>query len=261
MPSESLDQHNLFGFWKSHPDARPASLSAGQVSEWLHADKGRHFSKANDGHVAKAMHVARHGAAFGGGQFDMPNPPWYARQEERGENYGGGYGHYGLIATGVPGRTDRHALDVPAGSYVLPADVVSGVGEGNTMAGAAVIDRMLHSAPYGITPPRAGGRSRLPRPPGVYHMSGPPMAEGGSAPSEGTAKGQVPIIVAGGEFIVPPDYVAYHPKLGALDPNDKSEKGYQKALTRGHDILDAWVKHARDQHIKTLKRLPGPAKD
>jgi hypothetical protein len=55
----------------------------------------------------------------------------------------------------------------------------------------------------------------------------------------------VDIVAAGGEFIVPPDKVA---ELGGGD------------LKRGHDLLDAMVKHIRKTTIKTLKRLPGPKK-
>jgi hypothetical protein len=31
-------------------------------------------------------------------------------------------------------------------------------------------------------------------------------------------------------------------------------------LNKGHRLLDAWVKDQRNQHIKTLQKLPGPAK-
>src|ERR1019366_4073347 len=43
--------------------------------------------------------------------------------------------HIGPIHSAVAGRTDHIPLDVPSGSYVIPADIVSGLGEGNTMAG------------------------------------------------------------------------------------------------------------------------------
>jgi hypothetical protein len=288
-------------------------MSAEQVEEWLHSDKGKHFAKADGGvagfsddgihdperddderkkrqqiaemqamqgpkasggAVDQAMSIVRSsvfghskephaersshrkGYAFGG----MDNPPYFARQEAREEN---APDSYGLMASGVPGRTDRHPIDVAAGTYVLPADVVSGLGEGNTMAGAAVIDKMLHSMPYGIQPPNARGHGgeRIPRPPTPYR---PPaikeeqLAQGGSA--EGRQDGKVPIIIAGGEFLIDPSRVAYHKMLGAGDANNKDPKHFQAALTRGHDILDAFVKHARSKHIKDLKGLPGPSK-
>jgi len=44
--------------------------------------------------------------------------------------------HSGPIMSSVNGRTDHLPMNVPDGAYVLPADIVSGLGEGNTMAGS-----------------------------------------------------------------------------------------------------------------------------
>src|ERR1700691_5886117 len=38
----------------------------------------------------------------------------------------------GPIVSAVPGRTDKHLTKVPSGSFVIPADIVSGHGQGNT---------------------------------------------------------------------------------------------------------------------------------
>ncbi|HXS14412.1 MAG TPA: hypothetical protein VN734_17065 [Acidobacteriaceae bacterium] len=44
MPSVSGKQHRFFGFLKSHPEAAKArGVSMGVVSEFLDADRGRHF--------------------------------------------------------------------------------------------------------------------------------------------------------------------------------------------------------------------------
>ena len=51
--------------------------------------------------------------------------------------------HEGPINVKIPGRTDRLPIHVYSGSYVLPADIVSGLGEGNTLAGNDVIKRMF----------------------------------------------------------------------------------------------------------------------
>jgi hypothetical protein len=51
--------------------------------------------------------------------------------------------HTGIIHMAVGGRTDHLPMNVYANSYVLPADVVSGLGEGNTLAGAKIIDHMF----------------------------------------------------------------------------------------------------------------------
>lgn len=41
----------------------------------------------------------------------------------------------GPIHSNVAGRTDHLPVNVPSGSYVIPADIISAMGEGNTMAG------------------------------------------------------------------------------------------------------------------------------
>lgn len=81
------------------------------------------------------------------------------------------------------------------------------------MAGSRELDRML------------GGRPQNPR----------NFAQGGD----------VPILAAGGEYMVNPDVVA---RLGGGD------------LDQGHRVLEALVKQVRAGAIKRLKSLPGPSK-
>ena len=199
---------------------------------------------------------------------------------------------FGLVASDVPGRTDRHNMDLPSGSYVMPADIVSGLGEGNSLAGSAVIDRMLHSAPYGVQMPQPG-KGVMPRKdfaagrPGAQMSGHPPAANGadGSAPQDGGfARGgapgpagqgdesrmlpehegwdddKVPVVVAGGESILHPHTIAYHPSLGGLSRGPHTQAERKQALARGHAALDTFVKSRRAKDIKTLSRLPGPAK-
>jgi 8-oxo-dGTP pyrophosphatase MutT (NUDIX family) len=56
----------------------------------------------------------------------------------------------------------------------------------------------------------------------------------------------VPIVAAGGEFVLSPEQVK---EAGAGD------------LERGHRVLDKWVLLMRKDLIKTLKKLPGPARN
>ena len=56
----------------------------------------------------------------------------------------------------------------------------------------------------------------------------------------------VPCIVAGGEYILTPQEVE------AFGDGD---------LNQGHKSLDDFVKSQREKTIKTLKKLPGPAKN
>jgi hypothetical protein len=201
--------------------------------------------------LAAALRMSRQHADMGGVQ---PEVPFFERQESRGE---AGGGTHGFIASANPGRTDVHPMDVPAGSYVLPADVVSGLGEGNSLAGARLFEAALGSGPFGTRLPRGGGRDTIPRPPPPY--SGRPAYENprdqpvpireahGGMPKPGHHE-KVPIVAAGGELIVPPDVVKNHPMLGNGD------------LKRGHRILDHFVRGVRAKTIETLKKLPGPKK-
>lgn len=172
--------------------------------------------------------------ATGGAPQLMGNTPWTARVESRGMLH-----PEGLIQSRGAGRTDIHNVQVPAGSYIVPADVVSGLAEGNTMAGAGVMDRVMHSNPWGVQSNKARG--------GV----GPPHSRASTTIKSGFKKGGsashshrnvVPIVVAGGELIYYPDTIAK--KFGDLK--------------KGHAALDAFVRKARSKNVKTLKSLPGP---
>lgn len=57
--------------------------------------------------------------------------------------------HVGPIHASVAGRTDHLPMTVESGSYVLPADIVSAGGEGNTLAGFKVLRRTFGGEPYG----------------------------------------------------------------------------------------------------------------
>ena len=49
----------------------------------------------------------------------------------------------GPIVGATGGRSDKLPVDVESGSYVLPADVVSALGEGNSLAGHKAIEQMF----------------------------------------------------------------------------------------------------------------------
>ena len=61
--------------------------------------------------------------------------------------------HVGPIHASVAGRTDHLPMTVESGSYVLPADIVSAGGEGNTLAGFKVLRRTFGGEPYGGSAP------------------------------------------------------------------------------------------------------------
>lgn len=160
------------------------------------------------------------GRAFGG---SASSENWLAHSAMRGMQQN----HAGPINSSVAGRTDHIPMNVASGSYVVPADIVSGLGQGNTAAGHQVINKMFHSGPYDEA---VGSFGRTAKPPRMK------FAEGGS----------VPIMAAGGEHVLTPDQVS---RLGGGD------------MKHGHEILDAWIKHERNKINKEQKKLPGPAKD
>jgi hypothetical protein len=132
----------------------------------LHLGDGRPLNQS----VAIALRLAHQSAVNhrASGGYNPPSPSLEEREYLRDEDSRPFSG--GLINSAIPGRTDRHNIDVPSGSYVLPADVVSGLGEGNTMAGAAVVQKMFGTAPYGVPLAHGSGGGG-----GSYgHMPSPP---------------------------------------------------------------------------------------
>lgn len=83
--------------------------------------------------------------------------------------------HTGPIHGADPGRTDTREISVPGESFVVPADVVSALGQGNTAHGFKILSSVY--------------------PPASQHR-----ADGG--------KVAVPIIAADGEYVIGPEHVA-----------------------------------------------------
>jgi len=102
---------------------------------------------------------------------------------------------------------------VPSGSYVIPAEEVAYLGEGNTLNGFKNITEMISKYPED------------------------------SQHDDGIA---VPIVAAGGEYVIRPSAVV---GIGEGDIN------------KGHRILDQFVMKLRKNHIKTLQKLAPPKKD
>ena len=177
------------------------------------------------------------GSDYGGGSGDSPGNDGGSPANLASGGpafFGGDEGtttkvHVGPIHSPVAGRTDHLPMHVPSGAYVIPADIISAMGEGNTMAGFKVANTIFSRIP-GMT-----GR------PGVDAQLGiPGKAKGGSI------EDAVPIVAAGGEYVISPDDVRH---IGEGD------------LDRGHQELDLFVKAMRAKTIKTLQKLPGPKKD
>ena len=184
--------------------------------------------------VAASLSNARRHPRQSGGM----TPPWFVRSEARGLT------HTGPINSAVPGRTDRHNINVPSGSYVMPAQAVSHLGQSNTMAGMKVLGGMFKQSPYGGGPTMGIPHGHLPAPPHLPKMGGMGMSDRGGSRGE-HEDGPVPVVVAGGEFIISPADVRL---VGGGD------------IKKGHRVLDAWVKHIQKEHAKTIAKLPAPVK-
>jgi hypothetical protein len=145
--------------------------------------------------------------------------------------------HTGPLNSTVAGRTDHLPSNVPNGAYVLPADIMSGFGEGNTMAGFKVAKRMFADANrrYGGLPYSGGN--------GPYGQPSAPYGLGAGGETDTKDGNHVPVAVAGGEHVISPQEVAWA-GMGDMDA--------------GHKALDDFVLRQRKLLIKTLKKLPGP---
>ena len=114
----------------------------------------------------------------------------------------------GPIPGATPGRNDRHRLSVGSGSFVLPSDIPSALGEGNSISGHAILNRMFPQ------PPRR-------------------MADGGEVEGE-----EVPIIAASGEYVISPDQVA------AVGDGDL-DKGHKVLNAFVKHTRNAYIRHLR----------------
>lgn len=174
--------------------------------------------------------------AFGGPPTN-PMASWTEHSEARSLMHG-------PILSSVPGRTDAHKGAVASGSYVVPADIVSGRGQGNTLAGMNVLQRMFKMGPYGTSPGMIRPGNTMPRTGGMMKM--PRMAYAGGGKGGHHVGKPVPVNLAGGELVIPPENL-----MAVVHPN----------LKHAHAIMDKWVLKEREKLHKTLKKLPGPARD
>lgn len=172
--------------------------------------------KPQDQAVAAALRNAReYGAKFASGGAAKP--------------------HSGFLHSPVPGRTDKLPISVKGGSYILPADHVSALGQNNSLAGAEIVNKTFRMGPYGSTPTKLRGTK----------VSVPHLDLRRSKFADGGATEDVPIVAAGGEIAIPPEAIIE--RFGDLE--------------KGHQALDKWVLETRKKHIKTLRGLKPPKKD
>jgi hypothetical protein len=244
--------------WPTNPDGTRAWPDSYKDLQGLKkSDKDGRW-RDRFGHVVP-QNLEPPGKAEGGGLelagYQGGGAPWFERSEARA------LGHTGPVIGSSLGRGDSKSITVPGGSYVLPAKFVSGLGQGNTMAGHAILNSMFSGGPYGtsLSRPSRGGIGGPPRPPragGAFAAGGPPTAESwrrdGLPPPRGhNQPSEVPIRISDGEHVLSP------PEVRSAD----EYFGGPGSIDHGHRTLDAWVIHEHEKLIKELKKLPGPAKD
>ena len=237
MPWSPQDAHKHNHSISGGKSARQWSDVANSVLERT-GDEGRAIRSANA--VAGRKHASGglvpHMADGGIGAVNIEDParmtPYFIRQEGRG--WGANPFTKGLLNSPVPGRTDQLPTSVASNSHVIPADVIAGLGQGNTLAGSNIMEHILKTGPWATTNmPLRHGRG-VPSAPRAFH----PQAKKGGAEHKPTK-----IIAAGGEYLIEPDIVR---AIGGGD------------IDKGHKLLDNMIRTIRKQVAKQMLKLPGP---
>ena len=143
---------------------------------------------------------------------------------------------HGLIHGPGTGRSDSILMHVPRGGYMVPADIVSGIGHGNSLAGANALD---HSFPKDIASPegRAHVRGFAPL---MKHPFG--SAFGQKKMADGGDTDYTKIMSSAGEYFIHPSAIIK--KYGSLK--------------NGHKVLDHWVQLTRKDNIRKQQKIKPP---
>lgn len=227
---------------------KPPKPEGVSPSSWTERSEARGIDKPAAGGFASGGGI---GATRlqDGGEGEMS--PWFERQEARNEI---DMPHGGFLNSAVAGRTDRLPLAVAADSHVQPADVISGLGQGNSLAGANVMKAALRVGPYGDPHPQVTHGHGPPRAPGIpgeveREMFG--YAEGGRAPEHGVSH----TLMAGGEMVIPPhDWTDGHSWYRGVQSIGEGD------IQNGHARLRELTKRVRKHTIKFLLHAPPPKK-
>lgn len=223
--------------------------------------------------IDRALRIAGAPQRADGGMTQMPRSP--AQMRRTADN------PYGFSLGTGGGRTDKNNVSVAGGAYVLPADVIAGMGDGNSLAGAAVWDKYLNSMPWGIDPPKLSRGRGPPPPPGAapgqsagisQRQTQTPLgglADGGmfdqmpgetpieAEPEIAEEAEEIPIQAADGEIILAPEDVL---RVGQYYAPDRLRDSgdIEAMIAHGHKLLDEFVKTQRGRHIAHLQSLKGP---
>jgi 8-oxo-dGTP pyrophosphatase MutT (NUDIX family) len=129
-------------------------LLGGQKNIGRNIEEMEAHGHPHDVAVAAALNTARKARAEGGHDLMKKDGGSVRKYRDAGGALTDPYApttrfHVGPIHSAVAGRTDHLPITVESGSYVLPADIVSAGGSGNTLAGFKVLRRTFGGEPYG----------------------------------------------------------------------------------------------------------------
>jgi hypothetical protein len=216
---------------------RAGGMSMSQENPWWERSEARHL-------------------ADGGMSMSQENP-WWERSDANQIN-DIPFHQGGMIGGSGGGRTDRLPMVVGAEAHVVPADVMSALGQGNSAHGGPVLEAALGggTGPYNtkLPTPRIEHNewTSLPRPPPV-----PRGAIQGTAAEGGRTDEPTSILAASGEFVVRPDQVE---ALGQRAIEQGMAKKGESPVMAGHRLLDEMIAHVRKFQMEWLKHAPPPKK-
>jgi len=159
-----------------------------------------------DQSIAAALNVARKHNAHGGLNM-LHVPHLHPKKIRPPRSMHTVHQHTGAIHSSVAGRTDHLPIHVPSGAYVIPADIVSGMGEGNTIAGFKHMRRIFGDMPRGAGPEAYGHAG------GPYGKAGSPYDHAGGPYGMATG-GEVKHRAAGVLFVSPEDKILLMRRAG-----------------------------------------------
>jgi len=151
----------------------------------------------------------------------LPKPPQMTKPPKLTMKGGGEVdkpSSHGLLTGSTPGRADKINTSVRDNTFIIPAHVVSALGAGNTMAGAAKLDKMFPTISKSPKSKKDGGR------PHQKHD-------------------HVKVALSDGEYRVPPECVL------AVGKGD---------MARGHRLLKMACEHITNKAAEQLKHMPKP---
>jgi hypothetical protein len=141
------------------------------------------------------------------------------------------------------GRADDIKISARPGSHVIPADVVSAMGGGNSIAGHDILGQMF---PKSIKPRlQKGAMGQSKKVPNVSptKIQSVNMFGGRSTGKMFSDGGSVPIAVSDGEFIISPE-----------DVKDVGEGN----IDAGHKVLNDFIIRVRASTVDQLKQMENP---